>query len=106
MDVCLTPACPFLGYSFNGSDSKQSTYNAGDPSLIPGLEDPLEKGMAAHSSILAWRIPWTEKPGGLSPWGHKESNTTELLTLSLPFSGGPAALSLAPCGRCISPTGL
>ena len=33
------------------------------PSL--GLEDPLEKGMAIHSSILAWRIPWREKPGGL-----------------------------------------
>ena len=30
-----------------------------------GLEDPLEKGMATHSSILAWRIPWTEKPSGL-----------------------------------------
>ena len=35
-----------------------------------GLEDPLEEGMATHSSILAWRIPWTEEPGGLySPWG-------------------------------------
>ena len=35
-----------------------------------GQEDPLEKGMATHSSILVWRIPWTEKPGGLhSPWG-------------------------------------
>ena len=33
--------------------------------------------MAAHSSILAWRIPWTEEPGGYSPWGHKESATTE-----------------------------
>ena len=33
--------------------------------LIPGLEDPLEEGMATHSSILAWRIPWTEEPGGL-----------------------------------------
>ena len=32
-------------------------------------EDPLEKGMAAHSSILAWRIPWTEEPGGLQPAG-------------------------------------
>ena len=31
----------------------------------PGWEDPLEKGMATHSSILAWRIPWTENPGGL-----------------------------------------
>ena len=36
-----------------------------------GQEDSLEKGMAAHSSILAWRIPWTEEPGRLySPWGH------------------------------------
>ena len=34
-----------------------------------GLEDPLEKGMATHSSILAWRIPWTEKPGGLWSMG-------------------------------------
>ena len=32
--------------------------------LIPGWEDPLEKGMASHSSLLAWRIPWTEEPGG------------------------------------------
>ena len=40
-------------------------------------EDPLEKGMAIHSSILAWRIPWTEEPGGLQSRGHKHSNTTE-----------------------------
>ena len=44
----------------------------------PGWEDALEEGMATHSSILAWRIPWTEEPGGYSPWGHKESNTTEM----------------------------
>ena len=36
-----------------------------------GWEDPLEKGMATHSSILAWGIPWTEEPAGYSPWGHK-----------------------------------
>ena len=42
-----------------------------------GWEDPLEKGMATHFSILAWRIPWTEEPGGLPSWGHKESDTTE-----------------------------
>ena len=36
-----------------------------------GWEDPLEKGMATHSSILAWRIPWTEEPGGYSPWGRR-----------------------------------
>ena len=34
-----------------------------------GLEDPLEKGIATHSNILAWRIPWTEKPGGLQSMG-------------------------------------
>ena len=34
-----------------------------------GREDPLEKGMATHSSILAWRIPWTEEPGGLQSMG-------------------------------------
>ena len=44
-----------------------------------GQEDPLGKGMAIHSSILAWRIPWTEEPG-YNPWGHKELNTTEWLT--------------------------
>ena len=42
-----------------------------------GQEDPLEEGMATHSSILAWRIPWTE-PGGLQPWGRKQSDMTEL----------------------------
>ena len=39
--------------------------------------------MAAHSSILAWRIPWTEEPGDLQSWGGKESDMTEQLTLSL-----------------------
>ena len=41
-----------------------------------GWEDPLEKGMATHSSILAWRIPWTEEPGRLQSMGCKESDTT------------------------------
>ena len=39
--------------------------------------------MAPHSSTLAWRIPWTENPGGYSPWGFKESHTTERLALLL-----------------------
>ena len=39
--------------------------NSGDVGSIPGQEDPLEKEMATHSSILAWKIPWTEEPGGL-----------------------------------------
>ena len=47
------------------------------PSL--GQEDPLEKEMATHSSILAWRIPWIVELGGLQSTGHKESDTTERL---------------------------
>ena len=43
-----------------------------------GREDPLEKGMATHSRILAWKIPWTEEPGGYSPWGRTESDMTEV----------------------------
>ena len=48
--------------------------------LSLGWEDPLEKEMATHSAILAWRIPWTEEPGGLhGPWGHKVSDMTEAI---------------------------
>ena len=42
-----------------------------------GQEDPLEKEMATHSSILAWKILWTEVPGTLQSMGHKESDTTD-----------------------------
>ena len=47
------------------SDGKESVCNAGDPIRSLGQEDPLENGMATYSSILAWRIPWREEPGGL-----------------------------------------
>ena len=47
-----------------------------------GWEDTLEKGMATHPSILAWRIPWTEEPDMLQSRGHKELDTTEQLTLT------------------------
>ena len=66
-----------------GSAGKESVCNVGDLGLIPGLGspgDPLEKGMATHSSILAWRIH-----GLYSPWGHKELETIE--PLSLHFMG-------------------
>ena len=43
------------------------------------MSDPLEKEMATHSSILAWRIPWTEELGGLQSMGHKELDMTERL---------------------------
>ena len=41
-----------------------------------GQEDPLEEGMTTHSSVLAWRIPWPEEPGGLQSMGSQESQTT------------------------------
>ena len=50
---------------------------------ILGQKGPLDKQIAAHSSILVWEIPWTEEPGGYSPWGCQESEATEWLTLSL-----------------------
>ena len=52
------PLQVFLGFPC-GSAGKESTCNAGDLGLIPGLGISLEKGKATHSSILAWRIPWT-----------------------------------------------
>ena len=61
-----------------GSDGKVSAYNAGDLGLIPGLgrspgwEDPLEKEMSTHSSILAWKIPWTGEPGRLQFMGSQK----------------------------------
>ena len=108
----------FIHRGFPGSSAgKESTCNAGEPSLIPrlgrstgegigyslqyswtslvpqmvknlpamretgirslGLEDPLEKGMTTHSSILAWRIPWTEELAGYSTCSFKESDMTE-----------------------------
>ena len=52
------PTPVFLGFP-GGSAGKESTCNVGDLGSSPGLEDPLEKGEATHSSILAWRIPQT-----------------------------------------------
>ena len=58
--------CQVLILGFPGGlDGKESACNAGDKGLIPGWEDALEKGMATHSSTLAWRSPWTEEPGRL-----------------------------------------
>ena len=61
------------GHKESGCQCRRSRF---DPSL--------EKGMATHSSILAWRIPWTEEPGRLQSTGHKELDTTE--NLSCPLS--------------------
>ena len=51
-----------------------------------GREDHLEKEMATHSSILAWKMPPTEEPGGYSPWCFKESDMTQPLSMSTEFS--------------------
>ena len=51
--------------------------------LSLGGEAPLEEGMATHSSIMTWEIPWTEELGGLQSRGHKESDTTERLSIQL-----------------------
>ena len=73
-----------LGIFSGGSEGKDSTSIAEDLGVILGQEDPLEKRMAPHSSILAWRIPWTEKPGRLQSMGSpRVRDTTEQLTLSL-----------------------
>ena len=75
----MKPGPPILAYSFffffftdyshpDGLDSKESADNKGDPGSILG-KHLLEKGMATHCSILAWRIPWTEEPGGLQSMG-------------------------------------
>ena len=86
------PPPVFLGFPC-GSAGKESACNGGDL----GWEDPLEKGKATHSSVLAWRIPWTVL---YSPWGSKESDTTERLFLShslfhlnLPYFSGPGKVS-------------
>ena len=55
--------------------TKNLPANAGDSGLIPGLEDPLEKEMATHSNILAWKIPWTEEPGRLQSMSLQKSQT-------------------------------
>ena len=68
------PTPGFLG-SPGGSDGKESASNVGDLGLILGWEDPLEKGMAAHSSILVWRILRTEEPSGLYSMGSQSDMT-------------------------------
>ena len=58
-----------------------------------GQEDPLEEEMATHSSILAWEIPWTEEPGRIQCWGHKESDTTEhIRMITTPSSGSTTGM--------------
>ena len=68
-----------LGFP-GGSDSKESACNAGELGSIPGLGSSPGGGMATPSSILAWRIPWTEAPGGLQSMGSQDSDITAVST--------------------------
>ena len=70
------PTPVFLGFPC-GSAVKESAHNGVGLGSIPGWEDPLEKEMATHSSILAGRIPRIEEPGRLQSMGLQESDTTE-----------------------------
>ena len=62
-----SPLIKLCVYTF--TESACSAGDTGDVGSVPGSEDPLEEKVATHSSILAWRIPWTEKSGGLQSMG-------------------------------------
>ena len=74
----------FLGF-LGGSDGKESSCNAGDLGSIPGWEDPLENGIATHSSTLDWRIPMDRGAWWATIHGIAESDTTERLSIAQPF---------------------
>ena len=76
-DQLHTPV--FLGFP-DGSDGKESIAMWDICVQSLGREDPLEEGMATHSSILAWSIPWTEEPGRLQSLGSQVLDTTERLS--------------------------
>ena len=77
-----------------GSDGKGFSCNAGNPGLIPGWKDPLEKGMATHSNPLAWRIPWAEEPGSLQSMGSQRVEEHNWMT-NIPNPGTPSFLHLS-----------
>ena len=66
-----------MGFPGGSVSGRESTCHAGDAVGSLGWEEPLEKEMATHSSILAWEIPRTESLEGSSSWGHKELDMTE-----------------------------
>ena len=63
------------------NNSPANAGDAKDASSIPGSGRCAAGGNSNRSSILAWKIPWTEDPGSYSPWGHKESDTTERMCM-------------------------
>ena len=86
-----------------GSDGRESACNAETWVWSLGREDPLEEGMTAHSSILAWRMPWTEEPGRLQSMGSQRvrHDWVTFTSLHLPCSGSGHSDSLRWClGEC------
>ena len=84
------PALNFIWASLVGQTvkkKKESACNVGNLVSHQGWEDPLEEEIATHSSILIWRIPRPEEPGGLQAIGRKESDTTEQLTFDFIYHG-------------------
>ena len=63
--LCSSQGKVGLSWRLSGKESTCNSGAAGDAGLIPGGEGSLEEGVATPSSILTWRIPWTEEPGGL-----------------------------------------
>ena len=70
-------ACPYAGAFPGGLEVKASAWNEGDPGSIPGSGRSPGEGTATHSSVLAWRIPWTEEPAGYMALGSQDSDTTQ-----------------------------
>ena len=63
------PVLSIQGFSVAQMVKNLPAFNAGNPGFVPGSRRSPGEGMATHSSILAWRIPWTEEPGGLQSLG-------------------------------------
>ena len=74
--ACFESPCRLL-WGFSGASTVKNPPAVQEMQVQSlGRENPLEKGLATHSSILAWEIPWTEGPGRLQSTGSKESNMT------------------------------
>ena len=77
LNIIVQRGASFVAQSVKNPPTIQETScNSGDLGSSLGQEDPLEKEMTTHSSILAWEIPWTEEPGRLQSKGSKESDMT------------------------------
>ena len=86
-----------------GSDSKKFAFCAGNQVWSLGQDDLLEKGMDTHSSILSWRIPWTEEPGGLQSMGSQRVEHDWATELNWTDSSFQWYLTLCDPMDCITP---